>query len=797
MLKKSIKDSLNKLQNLSGLVKDKVDSQLTWLGSIWAKVRLFLGVLNLIRFNLLIVVVSFIAVTCVTQVQEALIILDDNSWQLILFIISALVCGFCVWYTSRIMFLFKFKNNKASHAESFPEFKEHFPRLLGASILAVTIWGLLESQLENVAYFVIYLFIVLIAFLVLVYKRREIKALKLEKLKDVEKDLQQYSQLPAVTKIIIKTAFLINVIFLLAVIHYPVAVGNFAGSLSLLYFGSSLLVFTGGIAVYWANHQSFPLMVALLLIVVISSYFNDNHWVRQYASMDSTGPAKSIVRQNAGKFEHTLESYFENWINKFSDSDKSQPLPLVLVSAEGGGIRAAYWTAAVLTELQDRYPDFHRYVFAISGVSGGSLGGTVYTALLPDTNNRPVNLNIQGNSYRNIAKKVLKQDFLSPVVATMLFPDLLQRFIPVPFLNDRAITMEKAWENAWQNVLSENPGLHAKKARFKEPYYDLYKHNPTLPLLFLNSTVVESGQRLILNPLKFTDQSEFQKTFKQALDARNVMGRTDMPLSTAVHLSSRFTYVSPAGTIERRDYECKQPTFWQKVFKFFKNLRGKSEKSNFIECDAKAKWIRAVDGGYFENSGTVTLQEILTALINLQSKLSINNEEIKIKPIVIHISNDPLKEGEEIEYKYKGKRKLLSGLLSPVLALLNVRPARGYQARGYLEELSRTFLNSSASNTEANFFHFSLQKNPEIDLPLGWALSKRSMYEMDRQLPPGTTTKDRLGNASKNENPAANLKFEATDKRMQDVAKKNAEKLQNIISLLPDKLKNSAKNDSY
>jgi hypothetical protein len=57
-----------------------------------------------------------------------------------------------------------------------------------------------------------------------------------------------------------------------------------------------------------------------------------------------------------------------------------------------------------------------------------------------------------------------------------------------------------------------------------------------------------------------------------------------LPLSTASLLSARFTYVSPAALIDTH------------------------------RCHAPA-WIRLVDGGYFDNSGAVTAQEIARTLI--------------------------------------------------------------------------------------------------------------------------------------------------------------------------------------
>ena len=62
------------------------------------------------------------------------------------------------------------------------------------------------------------------------------------------------------------------------------------------------------------------------------------------------------------------------------------PVPMLIVATAGGGIRAAYWTATVLEKLEKRFQGprsgVRPYLFAISGVSGGSVGATAFEAAL-------------------------------------------------------------------------------------------------------------------------------------------------------------------------------------------------------------------------------------------------------------------------------------------------------------------------------------------------------------------------------------------------------------------------------
>jgi hypothetical protein len=76
-----------------------------------------------------------------------------------------------------------------------------------------------------------------------------------------------------------------------------------------------------------------------------------------------------------------LSSVWDQWREANCVDTATAPVPLVIMIAEGGGIRAAYWTASVLTSLEDQpatscpSSTSLSHVFGISGISGGSVGG--------------------------------------------------------------------------------------------------------------------------------------------------------------------------------------------------------------------------------------------------------------------------------------------------------------------------------------------------------------------------------------------------------------------------------------
>src|SRR5438552_8763158 len=142
--------------------------------------------------------------------------------------------------------------------------------------------------------------------------------------------------------------------------------------------------------------------------------------------------------------------------------------------------------------------------------------------------------------------------------------------------------------------------------RFAGSFVDLWKPGVRewMPSLFVNGTLVEKGNRIITSNLQVTNnfldaQDAAQKLTGQHLDATKV--GCDIPLSTAAHMSARFTFVSPAGRFPDGSH--------------------------------------IVDGGYFENSAATTALEIATRIKDWCAFKKISNVDVK----VIMISNDPRK----------------------------------------------------------------------------------------------------------------------------------------------------------
>lgn len=614
------------------------------------------------------------------------------------------------------------------------------PRLLGTAVPIVTALGLFTSVGWNEYLFkpLLALIAALLLFLAFIRWRRliSIPGVRMAKTEDDLGRYRGYLKLPWITKIMLLTLGLLNLLAFVSMLYNPQLAQN-VGSAAVVLGAVGLMVPVGTGLVYWGARTRLPLLLLLFAFAGLLSLYNDNHWVRLNpgaSSVDATQHPKTLSLFD-GQLA-SLKRYAQTWAKAHANSEKStQSIPLFVVSAEGGGIRAAYWTALVLASLQERDTRFASHLFAISGVSGGSLGGALFAAQTAHTaplGNQPC--------LRRHTDAVLGEDFLAPTLATLLFPDLAQRFLPWPWFQDRAVTLEQSWEAAWSHFTHQD-------GSFKAPFEQLWPrrnrlHNdPWVPLLFLNSTLVKSGNRLIIHPLGFSEANEgehFSDLFNDAIDGRAALG-SGVPLSTAVHLSARFTYVSPAGTA----------------------------RNHALEPTLDAAWMRMVDGGYFENSGTVTAAEIITALERYRDQAEADSPLSRLRLFVIHISNEPVRPAPQRIVDQPNKQPALGEILSPLFTLLHARPARGFQAR----EALFTHISGNGSDNHAHFQLHDLGTR----LPLGWVLSSAAREDMQHQ----------LGFRLDRESQACSQSLHADDPGYQQVIDHNRALMSRVLGRLP------------
>ena len=343
----------------------------------------------------------------------------------------------------------------------------------------------------------------------------------------------------------------------------------------------------------WAAPRALGACVVVFAIVfgLLNAWLHPFHPVRLCDGGDCVSPDKRPRVADAAKA----------WYAQAKAAYKGDgPVPMLIVAAAGGGIRAAYWTATVLEKLEDDFAKqggVRPYLFAISGVSGGSVGAMDFEAALARRDESQCGTSQEGDKKCPRATDFLKQDFLAPALASLVFQDAPSSFLPDFGQGDRGAALEKSFERASNDLLAR-PFLSF--FRQNDPAPDQNKAPWWRPILLLNATHEETGNRIITGHVLIE-----RNVFVDSLDALQMLGK-DVRASTAAHNSARFTYVSPAGNL------------------------GSDQGS-------------VIDGGYFENFGALSALELAHA-----ATAALKDEAPKVKLVILMISSDPDLDGNHM-----------------------------------------------------------------------------------------------------------------------------------------------------
>jgi hypothetical protein len=323
-------------------------------------------------------------------------------------------------------------------------------------------------------------------------------------------------------------------LFLMALITaaaWSIKTAQMLGSVGIFaLFMAALALLCGAIDRY-SQMKGIPILLLILLwaIVLAATGINDNHQIRfaHEARPDARGPTRM-----AGD---VFKEWYDSRTDKSAYLDRGQRYPVYVVAAQGGGIYAAYHAAAFLAGTQDECPLFRKHLFAISSVSGGSVGAAVFHSLLKGEPSVPEKCSDSlPPTLSDKAERILSPDFLSPLVAAFLVPNFFQRFLPASFPElDRARALERALEDSFarESAAGANP--------FAARLADHWRANGDEPALLMGTTEVGSGHLRVISP--FALPSKDIKLF--GLDD----GYDRLSVSTAAVLSARFPWITPAA----------------------------------------------------------------------------------------------------------------------------------------------------------------------------------------------------------------------------------------------------------
>lgn len=296
-----------------------------------------------------------------------------------------------------------------------------------------------------------------------------------------------------------------------------------------------------------------PLALAALVFSV--NDLNDNQGLRALDVPASTRAAPTSPDRNA------IADAFAAWLAARPDRDlyaeRGARYPVYIIAARGGALEAAHQTAIFLARIQDACPRFASHIFAISGVSGGAFGATLFTALADasgppppsgaDDLCAPAPTTRETGDFEAAVRAVHRADLFSPLVSAALFRELPAHFAPIPLpQTSRAVAFETALERAVAATrLAEAAG---PGAGLQSGLFSYWRPDGVAPALLLSATVVETGRALVFAP--FRDLGAALRSYAAAAAPTPSGGAPDLRLSTAAVAALRAPgLMKPASVI--------------------------------------------------------------------------------------------------------------------------------------------------------------------------------------------------------------------------------------------------------
>jgi hypothetical protein len=493
--------------------------------------------------------------------------------------------------------------------------------------------------------------------------------------------------------------------------------------------------FLAGIA-FLSDASRFPVLsgviLALFLVKLIPIYRTEHYFSVKATDNAVQAPQPAAILQKD--------------LSQGTDPKSPFLKPLIIVTAEGGGIHSAAWTAAVLMELEQQFAyerpspiSFHDHILLASGVSGGSVG--LLPFLREYQSDAPFNDREQA---KNRVVAAAKCSSLQGVAWGLTYYDALNFLLPIPLWHANGVAWQdnapEGFDRSWslERALARNladrscaPGRSNPMAPTAgEPNlpggYDLTLAGAAqlltegrLPAFTFNTTVVETGGRFLLANYELPAGERYTgvlpaESFLQVFDEpQNPVGKkkqlalADLPLPTAARLSATFPYISSASRVPE---------------------------------ETASGGYHFVDGGYFDNDGTSSVVEFLHyALADPTHPWSYPN--LRLPVLLIEIRNDQdLNAADNLDsFEHQEENGAKWGPFHQVIA-----PPIGFWDAGHKSDTRRN--RREVCMMEKAFqdqllvhhmvFDYRDQENHDEVQPLSWELTSRQQADIECAIDP-------------------------------------------------------------
>ena len=314
------------------------------------------------------------------------------------------------------------------------------------------------------------------------------------------------------------------------------------------------IMFTGAVS-YWFRGWSITVVILFLLLLNVvvkhdlitseyQAYGLDYQTERAEYSLEQLRQMSKASNRQEDRLE-TLE-ILKNWRGKFNDSI---PPKMVIISASGGGQRAALWSMKTL-QAADSATDgslFHQAAL-ITGSSGGVIGASYYRELaLQKLNGKEIEL----NNSKYLDK--ISRDNLNPIIFSLLVSDLFIRYQSFDY---GGFVYKKDRGYAFEQQLNKNTDYILDKplAAYRVP-----EKKASIPMLFVAPTVINDGRKLFISPHSVSYMTSSTVYGKDTLDPEikgidfqrffKAQKANNLRFLSALRLGASFPYITPNVTL--------------------------------------------------------------------------------------------------------------------------------------------------------------------------------------------------------------------------------------------------------
>jgi TRAP-type mannitol/chloroaromatic compound transport system permease small subunit len=484
-----------------------------------------------------------------------------------------------------------------------------------------------------------------------------------------------------------------------------------------------------------------PVVTVLAVIVVLVIVLSGKGTIHEVDRGSAAGPVDG---------RKTMADAFHAWSADPEGCEftvgKHRVRPMLLVAAEGGGIRAAYWTVRGLEAIGEKTCAGRSVLFS-AGASGGSVGLTVarFSGTATDPGITRAVEAIQQMAGPGTLSEAADGTFIRDTfygatgVPMPLFPPRTRAWD----WTDRARLIESGWKDAYQR-----PG----QAWGDRSFLNDQDLSPATGHLILNSTDAKHVCRVWVSQIKPDPSAMIITSPGDSFDPENSCDKVpgpatrtvdlftaygphapeasghlghfclgDIQAATAALLTARFPFVTPGAVIgpcpDRVKVDQRTPAYWPRT--------------------------QLVDGGYVENSGLATITDLAPQWLplvrdhNLQAANPANDLPF-IVPFVVYLANGDqdtahpeLDQGPTSEVALPLRTYLRGGVsLSKPAALLErardlVKLHSFCQAPGNVAGLADA-CGALETALPRRVIVIDRLPQPEVAAPLGWSLSQSS-----------------------------------------------------------------------